>query len=235
MARAATTSGMPAATSEEKTRTRMSAANGNDTVSAWISSFSDWTAWSSVAGATPVSSSVRARRLVDQRAQLGHLVDRRFVGDRQADDDVRGRAVGADEPVVPGLRPAERAVDAVVGDEPVERAGDRRLELRRAGVRAVLALEDRDDRATARPRTRPASRSRDGDRLGIRVGPAAGAQRAGDLGGEEASRRPRARTARMAMAGGSGRRTLPSGGTSSTGSQLAVGGRSASCAAHHRE
>ena len=50
---------MPAATSEAKTRIRMSAANGNETVSAWRSSFSDCSAWSSVAGATPVSWSVR--------------------------------------------------------------------------------------------------------------------------------------------------------------------------------
>ena len=42
-----------------KTRTRMSAANGSDTVSAWISSFSDCSAWSCVAGATPVSWRVR--------------------------------------------------------------------------------------------------------------------------------------------------------------------------------
>ena len=48
---------MPAATIEAKTRTRISAANGNETDSAWMSSFSAWTVWSSVAGATPVSSS----------------------------------------------------------------------------------------------------------------------------------------------------------------------------------
>ena len=55
MASAATNSGMPAAMSDEKTRIGISAANGKDTVSAWTSSFSDCAAWSSVAGATPVS------------------------------------------------------------------------------------------------------------------------------------------------------------------------------------
>ena len=38
----------------------MSAAKGNDTVSAWTSSFSDCFAWSCVAGPTPVSWSVRS-------------------------------------------------------------------------------------------------------------------------------------------------------------------------------
>ena len=42
---------------------RISAANGSDTVSAWTSSFSDWTAWSWVAGPTPVRSRVRSEGL----------------------------------------------------------------------------------------------------------------------------------------------------------------------------
>ena len=50
---------MPAATSDAKTRMRIRAANGNETVSAWTSSFSDCSAWSWVAGATPVSRRVR--------------------------------------------------------------------------------------------------------------------------------------------------------------------------------
>ena len=79
---------MPAATSEAKTRIRISAANGNETDSAWTSSFSDWWAWSTVTGATPVSWSVEIRRLVDQRPDLGHHVDRCLVGDREVDDDV---------------------------------------------------------------------------------------------------------------------------------------------------
>ena len=58
----------------------------------------------------------QVRRLVDQGPQLAHLVDRGLVGDREADDDVRGRPVRADEAVVAGLRPADDAVDPVVGE-----------------------------------------------------------------------------------------------------------------------
>ena len=50
MARPATISGMNAATSEAKTRMRMSAANGRLTVSARWRSFSDWVAESLVIG-----------------------------------------------------------------------------------------------------------------------------------------------------------------------------------------
>ena len=53
-----------------------------------------------------------------------------------------------------------------------------------AGVAAGGALEERDDRA-ARGAELVLEPLRDGDRLGIRVGPATGAQRAGDLRGEE--------------------------------------------------
>ncbi len=47
----ATRSGIPAATSEAKTNTRMSAANGSETTSARWRSFSDWAAESLVSGA----------------------------------------------------------------------------------------------------------------------------------------------------------------------------------------
>ncbi len=55
MAMPATRSGMPAATIEPKTKMRTMAAIGSETVSAWISSFSDWAAESSVSGARPPS------------------------------------------------------------------------------------------------------------------------------------------------------------------------------------
>ena len=51
IASTATTSGIPAAMSEAKTNTRMSAANGSDTVSARWRSSSDWAAESLVRGA----------------------------------------------------------------------------------------------------------------------------------------------------------------------------------------
>ncbi len=54
IARPATTSGMPAATSEEKTRIRTSAAIGRDTVSARWRSFSDSAAESFWIGPKPV-------------------------------------------------------------------------------------------------------------------------------------------------------------------------------------
>ncbi len=93
----------------------------------------------------------RAGGLVDELAELVHLVDGRLVGDAELDDDVRGRAVGADEPVVGRLRPADRPVDAVVGDQPVERVGDGGLERLGPGVVPGLALEDGHDRAAGGP------------------------------------------------------------------------------------
>jgi hypothetical protein len=66
---------------------------------------------------------------VDERAELVHLVDRGFVGEVEADDDIGGRAIRADEPVVLRLRPADRALDPIVSEQAAERIGDSRLEL----------------------------------------------------------------------------------------------------------
>ena len=134
-----------------------------------------------------MSSEGHVGRVVDQRTELGHLVDRGLVGDRESDDNVGRGPVRADEPVVLGLGPADRGVDPIVGDEAVERAGDRLLEGLGPRIVARLALEDRDDGAPAGPEV-PRQPIGDGSGLRIRVGPAASAQRPGDLRRERCGR-----------------------------------------------
>ena len=75
MARAATTSGMPAAMSEAKTRIRMSAANGNETVSAWTSSRLGLGRLVLRRGRDARQLEGQIGRRVDERPEVGHAVD----------------------------------------------------------------------------------------------------------------------------------------------------------------
>ena len=106
-----------------------------------------------------------------------HLVDGRFVGDGQADDGVRRVPSVLMNRSSLRLRVAERAVDAVVGDEAAQRGRDGRLELRRA---RVVAWPPRNTATIEPPPGAELIVETVGDRrrLGVRIGPAAGAQRA---------------------------------------------------------
>ena len=85
----------------------MSAANGNDTVSAWMQLLLGLLGLVLRRRRDAGQQEGQVGRLVDELAQLLHLVDRRLVGDGEPDDDVGRRPVGADEAVVAGLGPAD--------------------------------------------------------------------------------------------------------------------------------
>ena len=74
------------------------------------------------------------------------MLDRLLVGEGQADDDVGGRAVGADEAPVARLRVADDLRNEGIARQLVERVGDRRLELRRGRVGALGAADENDER-----------------------------------------------------------------------------------------
>ena len=119
---------------------------------------------------------VPGRRL-DLLAQRCDLLNGLVVRDAELDDDVGRVTGGADEAVVAGLGVAHDSAHALVGSEIRKRAGDRRLELRGAGVRGgVVGAEQCDQRALARAELLVET-ALDRGRLGVVVEPAAGAQR----------------------------------------------------------
>ena len=108
IASAATSSGMPAATSDPKTRIRTSAAIGSETVSARMRSSSDRRAECLLdrAEARQLDLVAGGPGAGDRRLHGVDQVDRAVLVDVEPDDDI-GRVAGlADEPVVARLRVA---------------------------------------------------------------------------------------------------------------------------------
>ena len=213
IARPATRSGRPAASSDAKTTMRMTAAIGSETVSARWRSCSEASAESLVSGPYPVSCDGRAGGRHDLLAQRLELVDGLLVAEVELDEHVRGVAVGADEAPVAGLREAHDAGDAVVTGEAPERRVDRRLELGRRRVGRGVAPEERDEAAAARAELAGEPLA-DRRRLGRVVEPAARASDRRTRATRAPATRRRAAWSPGAPSAGSDRRTCPTDRTS---------------------